>query len=91
MHALTLTRRIESDHLPELNSFIGQDVDIVITPKQKTFDPATRWAALKALAGSGILDMDAIRDAERVEWEEAEHGFGGSDHVNSRKPYNDPR
>ena len=72
MHAITLTRRIDSDRLPELTAFFGMDVEIHIAEKVSNRGTQERWKALESIAGTGILDLDAIRAAEQIEWDEAE-------------------
>ena len=61
MNAIRIHRHIDSEtlHLPELKAFIGQEVEIVVTP-ESTKPRATEkdWQEFFASAGPDLIDPE---------------------------------
>lgn len=68
MMPLTIRRMVDSEMLrvPELKSMIGKEVEITI--RESELPKPDRWDVLDRVAQLDLLDLDAIRQYDEVEW-----------------------
>ena len=67
----------ETLHLPELQSFIGKTVEIVIRERpEMPADVPERWRALWEIGGEDLIDSEAVRRLRYASLMQPESGAG---------------
>ncbi len=80
MSSVLIRRHLDSARLdlPELQQFVGMDVEISVREAPPAATP-DRWQALDAIAGLDLIDPEALRDFDAADLRsraEAERGPG---------------